>query len=337
MPRLLKGLRRRGRSFFFRVRSGGTDHTIPLGRDPDRAVTRVLEIRRRIKAGLPPTEERRAILTVQDAVMSWLEDHVKHARHGAFAENTRRRCERVLLPFMGDLALDQVTTGTLFAYRNHLVGLTSRRGRPLSAATVRMFLGDVRAMLNHALTLQVLDRSPVPRSWLPRLPERAPDVLSREEQAILGALPGEYGRVLRLMLGTGVRWGELVRAQAQDIHAGKLVIGRSKSGRVRRVPLPPKVLLECRGRVGRMSPFRDACSFNKRIRMLSGITRFHSHMCRHTFATEWRASGGSLAALQAVLGHGSIAVTERYGTIGEDLVEREAQRLAEYRAQALGE
>ena len=31
----------------------------------------------------------------------------------------------------------------------------------------------------------------------------------------------------------------------------------------------------------------------------------------------------SLAALQAVLGHGTIAVTERYGTIGDDLVERE--------------
>jgi len=32
------------------------------------------------------------------------------------------------------------------------------------------------------------------------------------------------------------------------------------------------------------------------------------------------------------LGHGTIAVTERYGTIGEDLVEREAQGIAERRA-----
>ena len=47
MPRLLKGIRQRGRNFFFRVRTGGIDRTIPLGRDPDRAVTRVLEIRRR--------------------------------------------------------------------------------------------------------------------------------------------------------------------------------------------------------------------------------------------------------------------------------------------------
>lgn len=46
----------------------------------------------------------------------------------------------------------------------------------------------------------------------------------------------------------------------------------------------------------------------------------------------WRghAAGGSLAALQAVLGHGTIPVTERYGAIGDDLVAREAQRLVEF-------
>lgn len=103
---------------------------------------------------------------------------------------------------------------------------------------------------------------------------------------------------------------------------------------MRRVPLPPDVLAECQGRVGRSSPFRDVCAFNQRVRELSGIARFHSHLCRHTFATEWREAGGSLAALQVVLGHGTITVTERYGTIGDDLVEREAQRVVEHRSRA---
>lgn len=127
-------------------------------------------------------------------------------------------------------------------------------------------------------------------------------------------------------------WGELTRAQPTDLQGSKLVIRQSKSGKVRRVPLPPDVLAECSRRVGRLSPFDSACDFNKRVRELSGIDRFHSHICRHTFATEWRESGGSLAALQAVLGHGSITVTERYGTIGEDMVDREAQRLVEFRS-----
>ena len=94
-----------------------------------------------------------------------------------------------------------------------------------------------------------------------------------------------------------------------------------------------QVLSDCKGRVGSLTPFEDACAFNRRVRELSGIERFHSHLCRHTFATEWREAGGSLAALQAVLGHGTIAVTERYGTIGDDLVEREALRLVQHRAQ----
>jgi len=268
---------------------------------------------------------------VRDAVQHWLDDHVRHNRHGAFAANTRTRCEQVLLPFMGELPLESVTASMLYAYRNHLTTRQSRRGRPFAAATVRMYLGDLRAVLNHALTLQILDRSPIPRRWLPKMPERAPDVLTREEQATLRGLPGEYGRALRLLLGTGIRWGELVRAQATDIQAAKLVIRRSKSGKVRRVPLPPEVLAECQGRVGRLCPFRDACSFNKRVRELTGIARFHSHLCRHTFATEWREAGGSLAALQAMLGHSTIAVTERYGTITDDLVEREAQRVVQHR------
>ena len=111
------------------------------------------------------------------------------------------------------------------------------------------------------------------------------------------------------------------------------MIRQSKSGKVRRIALPPDVLAECRRRVGKLCPFEDVCDFNKRVRELSRIERFHSHLCRHTFATEWREAGGSLAALQAVLGHSSIAVTERYGTIGDDLVEREAQRLVEFRSQ----
>src|SRR5262245_44027762 len=242
MPRLMKGLRQRGRSFFFRIRNGGVDETISLGRDHDRAVVRALEINRRIKAGLPPLEERKAIFTVEDAVNSWLEDHVSQKRHGTFADQTRSRCERVLLPFMGSMRIDEVTAGTLFSYRNHVSGLTwgtdsrkekPRKGRPAKAApisetTVRMYLGDLRAVINHALTLQVIDRSPIPRQWLPKVEELAPDVLNKEEQAVLRGLPGDYGSALRLLLGTGIRWGELVRAQAQDVQGSRLVIRKSK-------------------------------------------------------------------------------------------------------------
>ena len=84
--------------------------------------------------------------------------------------------------------------------------------------------------------------------------------------------------------------------------------------------------------MGRLCPFSDSVSFNRRVRVLSGIARFRSHLCRHTYATEWREAGGSLAGLQQVLGHEDISTTERYGTISEDMVDRETARLEEFRA-----
>ena len=48
-------------------------------------------------------------------------------------------------------------------------------------------------------------------------------------------------------------------------------------------------------------------------RKLSGVERFHVHMLRHTFACAWVDRGGSLAALQLLLGHSSITTTQRYG------------------------
>jgi len=62
----------------------------------------------------------------------------------------------------------------------------------------------------------------------------------------------------------------------------------------------------------------------------AGLSRARDNA--HTFATEWRNAGGSLAALQAILGHSSVKVTEIYGAISDDLVEREATRVTEVRA-----
>ena len=49
---------------------------------------------------------------------------------------------------------------------------------------------------------------------MPRLQERPPDRLTDEEAQQLRELPEPYGFICRLALGTGLRWGELTRAQA---------------------------------------------------------------------------------------------------------------------------
>ena len=63
------------------------------------------------------------------------------------------------------------------------------------------------------------------------------------------------------------------------------------------------------------------------MRRLTGIEDFHVHQMQHTFACQWLERGGSLAALQQVLGHASIMTTQRYASLSDETVVREAVRL----------
>jgi integrase len=44
----------------------------------------------------------------------------------------------------------------------------------------------------------------------------------------------------------------------------------------------------------------------------AGITDLHFHDLRHTFASQWMMAGGELYSLRDILGHKSIAMTQRY-------------------------
>ena len=96
------------------------------------------------------------------------------------------------------------------------------------------------------------------------------------------------------------------------------------------MPLSPKLASEIRGRVGRLVPYATGSpgSFATRVRRLTGIDDFHVHRMRHSFACSWLERGGSLAALQQVLGHASITTTQRYAKLSDEAVMREAAMLS---------
>ena len=81
--------------------------------------------------------------------------------------------------------------------------------------------------------------------------------------------------------------------------------------------------------MGRLMPYSEQASgsFTRLVREASGVARFHAHQTRHTFACLWLERGGSLAALQQILGHSTIVTTQRYAKLGDDLVRAEAERI----------
>jgi integrase len=319
MPKLPENMcRRAGRkAYYFRSRINGKDRWASLGTDYEEACRKL----RQLQAGdaVPRSE-----LTVKLAAERWLQQYVATSRQPKGQVTTKSRVKKYMAPGVGHLILGRLTRDHVRSYRLWL------EKHPISPTSVWHILADLRCMLFWCVDAGLLDSSPFPRRIMPRLQERPPDRLTDAEADQLRGLPEPYGFVCRLALGTGLRWGELTRVQASDLERGFLVIHNTKSRRVRRVPLDPGLLAEVSGRVGRLVGFSVLApgSFSKAVRGRTGIEGFHAHQMRHTFACQWLERGGSLAALQQILGHASIETTQRYAKLTDEVVMREAQRIS---------
>jgi len=326
MPKLRENMcRRPGRkAYYFRGRIDGKDRWISLGQNFEEACRRLRQLQ--AGDGVPRSE-----LTVKLAAERWLKQYIATQRQPKGQVQTKSRVRKYLEPGLGHLLLHRLTKEHVRSYRLWL------EAKPISITTVWHILADVRCLLLWCVDAGLIDSSPFPRRIMPRLQERPPDRLTDEEAEQLRGLPEPYGFVCRLALGTGLRWGELTRAQASDLERGFLTVHHTKSRKVRRVPLEPDLYKEVRGHVGRLVPYATLSpgSFSKAVRLRTGIGRFHAHQMRHTFACQWLERGGSLAALQQILGHASIVTTQRYAKLTDEVVMRETMLLAERRRSQL--
>ena len=314
MPKPIRNLvRRKGRpGWYYREMVGGRRVYRKAG-DTHEQASRQL---RSLKTEGPPKPR----FTVKDAAGKWLEIYVAVHREERSRKLARRRVEMYLEPFLGHLLLHKLSKDDLRAYRLHLERLGT-----LSPQSVRHILADVRCLFRWCEDSDLMEQSPVPRRLLPRVQERPPDRLTDEEVEKVLRIPEPYAFVIRLGLGTGLRWGELVRAKSSDVQDGWLIAHQTKSGKLRRVPLPLELAAELRLRVGPLLPFHNGTGFTRQVRRYSGVQRFHPHQMRHTFACRWLESGRSLEALQQVLGHSTITMTQRYGRLSDEYVRREAE------------
>src|SRR5262245_20058766 len=310
---------RRGEAYGARKCVDGRDIWRSFGSDLELAKRKFREFK---LEGIP-----QSAVTVCRAAKSWLDLRIRTGRNENSRRLAERRVQQYLEPFMGHMLLHKITSEHFRAYRIWLEK-NGIRG-PLSPQTVRHILADARCLFLWCEDTGLIPRSPFPKRLLPKIQERPPDRLTDDEVEKLIRLPDPFGFMIRFGLWTGLRWGEMVRAQAWDIQNGKLVVHQTKSGKVRRIPLSPQLLAELkpRMRTGKLIPYTNQQWPTDYCRRETGIVRFHFHMLRHTFACRCLERGVSLAAVQELLGHGSITTTQRYARLSEDLVAREMERV----------
>src|SRR5437764_12196999 len=86
---------------------------------------------------------------------------------------------------------------------------------------VRHTLADVKCFFRWCEDTGWLDRAPIPHRLLPKSQERPPDRLDDAEVERLLSVPEPYAFIVRLALGTGLRWGELARLSSNDLEVAR--------------------------------------------------------------------------------------------------------------------
>lgn len=235
---------------------------------------------------------------------------------------------------IGKLAVSSLLRSDIVEWRDQLQG--SHRSKLKLLNLLRVALGE-------AVERGVLEANParevrLHRSGAARSTDDLEGILTPAEQvALMAAVPLRDRPCVVFALFTGLRLSEQWWLDWSDILDGAVVVSKSvggdpaKSGKVREVPLLPNALeaLEVQRSFGRKPPIlfpgaRGARRTDTKAPLkfaswvkAAGIKRHVTwHDLRHTCATSllagWWGRKWSLDEVCKMLGHSSIAVTERY-------------------------
>ena len=211
--------------------------------------------------------------------------------------------------------------------------------RHAKPATVRARFSTLRRFFNWCVEEGEIEHSPMQRMHGPKVDEPPPAVLTDEEQSrLLAACKGngfEERRdmaLLRLMLDSGSRRGEMASMTVNDLHLdGKFVDVMGKGNRPRRAFFSVKVErdLDRYLRVRASHPRADLPALwlaskgaltgdgvhyivGRRARM-AGIDAVHPHRFRHTWAHVMKSGGASDEDVMTGGGWKDAKVMKRYG------------------------
>lgn len=219
------------------------------------------------------------------------------------------------------------------AYLLHLI-----QERNASRETMR----QVRAALTFLYSVTL--RRPVEVAYLPvmRRQQRLPVVLSGSEVSALFAATEspKYRAIFMALYASGLRITEACRLRPGDIDSKRMVIRvRDGKGNRDRYTLlsarllhhlrqywrgdrPAEWLFPGQKTDSHTSPNTVRVVF-QRARAKAGILkRVSPHVLRHSFATHLIECGTDVTVIQALLGHKSIRVTERYTHVSLNLIRR---------------
>jgi integrase/recombinase XerC len=223
--------------------------------------------------------------------------------------------------------------------RGFMAELHERRLRKSSLARK---LAAIRSFFRFAVKNKWIAENPARVVATPKQEQRVPSFLTEEEMASFLDMPPSGKPLdlrdqaaLELLYATGIRVSELVGINVEDVHLGeRLVRVRGKGKKERIVPFGAPARGRLRAYLGARAELagerigENALFLNykgrrittrsverlvdKYIRRTAVKRKISPHSLRHSFASHLLSRGADLRVIQELLGHESLATTQKY-------------------------
>jgi len=292
----------------------------------------------------PRTDDDALPASQRDLIAAFLE-HLKLERH--LSPNTLAAYRTDLLHLATFLArshgsLESVDQSTLRRF------LAQQHARGYARASIARRVGAIHTFYRWAADAGRIEHDPSLLLGRPKVANRLPTVLRVGEAASLMEAPAPADTdeplavafrlrdeaILELLYGSGLRVSEvtMLTTEGLDLDGGRVhVVG--KGSKERRVPLSEDAVRALRTWLAEGRPLLTTLSTEalfvnrKRKRMsprdvramVDGYAgdllpgrRVGPHTLRHSFATHLLEGGADIRAVQELLGHSSVATTQRY-------------------------
>jgi site-specific recombinase XerD len=247
------------------------------------------------------------------------------------SDSTRENYEgavQSLIRCVSDKDITNLTAHDIVSWRKHM----EVRNKP---GTIRANLSKLKNMLEF-MNKRGLGNFDTTQIYLPKVPPPLPEFLTPEEvsRIIYAAQTHRDKAIVAFLFASGIRAGELAKLNRNDVEGNKVFIRFGKCNRSRMVFIDERakeylgaylktrtddceVLFRSR-KCGRLC-HESINHLIKKLAKQAGIDRpVHTHMLRHSFATDLLQNGADLRVIQTLLGHAFVSTTQLYTHVTDD-------------------
>lgn len=300
-------VRKRGDRWQVRLRLGGgrrVERALPKGGTRADALAVESQIRR---AQIDAAAGRKPDVALDTLLDRWINEQARRQRSWS-------RTKYIVS------VLREFTAGRTLVQIQDVAGKV--RSADAMPATINRYLSVLRRIANLAEEWGLIERAPKIK-LLTEHNERHVYLTPHEVSLIAGKCSPEVGDFVRMLALTGLRRGELLGLGVAAVRGGAIMLdARTKTGKPRSVPLSPEALRIAQERL----PWRPTVWDIRRefgaARASCGLPQVRLHDLRHTFASFLVQSGQSMKVVKELLGHTTMAMTDRYAHLADDHLRR---------------